>query len=70
MRMHLCFSKDCISSNANIKTEDLLNEPHSFIDAKGVWEGHLGEIECATCKSNQELLIGEKKNNRKWLGVD
>ena len=43
---HVClyFSIDRVSGDVNAETHDLLKEPNSFIDAKGIWEEHLGEL--------------------------
>ena len=70
IHMHLFMSKDYVSGDIKVQPEDLLKKEKSYVDAKGAWEGHLGEVECVFCKSSQKLLIGDKKNKRKRLGKD
>ena len=66
----VCMSKDHVSGDVNVKPDDLMKEENSVIDAKSVWEGCLGGIECAFCKHAQQLLMGEEKIKRTRLGVD
>ena len=47
-----------------------MSEEKSVFDAKGVWEGCLGEVERRFCKTKQELLMGDAKNRKKLLGND